>query len=147
MSSGYHAGRANSAIAQSDEYIRKINELRELRKRDKATIEKLNDRIETLEFSVDTRKAHQDASNAQVDFLVGLLDEAYGAENNPARKAAYEDPDALRVPSGSRQGEIVTLKDHAYLTGFIKSYKANYAKKWNRFIENWKDFLHERIDY
>lgn len=59
--------------------------------------------------------AHYVALEAQRDYLMKLLDEAHGgAENNPARQFAYDDPDEGRIPVGPRKGERPTEADHIF---------------------------------
>lgn len=117
----------------------KLQKMRDLRGEDAQE-------IFDLECSIDIRAAHQEASDARVEYLMGLLDEAYGADKNPARMAAYADPDAMRIPSGERAGEVVTMSDHIYLSKFAEVFKAKFASKWT-FMKNWKEFLHDRISY
>ncbi len=120
----------------------------------KAHAEKLERRVDeleqegtNLEYGLDRRDAHLVAAEAQIDYLMGLLDKAYGEEDNPARQAAYSNPDEMRIPSGPREGQVVTMRDHIYLTAFAEAFKTKFARKWSNATQSWKKFLHPRISF
>ena len=62
-----------------------------------------------LDYECDQWVAHHGAMKSQSQYLMSELDKACGgAENNPARMHAYDDSDALRIPSGDRKGGVMT---------------------------------------
>ncbi|WP_282153955.1 hypothetical protein [Ruegeria atlantica] len=117
----------------------KLQKMRDLRGEDAQE-------IFDLEYSIDIRAAHQEASDARVEYLMDLLDQAYGADKNPARIPAYKNPDDMRIPSGDREGEVVTMSDHIYLSKFAEVFSTQFASKWKH-AKSWKDFLHDKISY
>ena len=118
--------------------------LREVMAERDAALKKAQD----CDFWDDQSRAHHAAEKALRIAAMNELDKACGgADKNPLRKQAYTDPDAMRIPSGDRKGEVVTKADHIYLTKFADFCKQNeLIEKWN-FCKNWKEFLRERISY
>jgi hypothetical protein len=133
----------------------KVAELRAIREIETQTIASLEARVGELEaevndlnYAIDRRNTHLVADKARTKYLMSLLDEAHGgAENNPAREAAYEDVDAFRIPSGAREGEVVPKSDHIYLKAFKSKYEKSFKKTWGEFLNGWIEFLHPRIRY
>jgi len=111
-------------------------------------IGRLRQRVVDLEFSIDVRECHRLADEARTQYLMSLLDQICQDKGlrNPARVPAYKDPDTLRIPSGDREGEVMTSADHAYLEAFASSYSNQYTDKWPT-IKYWKNFLHGKISY
>ena len=93
-------------------------------------IRELNQEVADWEISLDQWIAHHAAQKAQSQYLMSELDKACGgAENNPARMHAYDDSDALRIPSGDRKGGVMTKADHFYISAFADKFKERFAKK------------------
>lgn len=125
--------------------MREINALdQDVADRDER-IADLEAEIEGFKVGIDKRQCDLDARSAREAYLMKLLDEAYGADKNPARQSAYGEDEDFRIPVGDRKGEVVTMADHTYLDAYAESWKANYAKKWRKYANTWVDFLHKRI--
>ena len=124
---GMIAGQ-NQSIAKANAEIEKGNR----------TIDKLAADRALYHRRADEWKIHFAAVEAERDYLLGLLDDAYGEENNPARQQAYADPDELRIPEGPRKGQIVTKRDHVFLKKFCEVFNKHllgkYDGKWLSFI-------------
>ncbi|WP_170324834.1 hypothetical protein [Ruegeria arenilitoris] len=105
----------------------------------------LQEELEDYDCSIDKRKCDLEARIAREDFLMSLLDEAYGKDENPARQSAYADDVDFRIPIGDRKGEIVTQADHVYLTKYAEEFNEKFASKWKEYAKNWVEFLHEKI--
>ena len=111
-------------------------------------VKELKQEVVDYDYSIDSRNAHQIASDAQIKYLMKLLDEKCGgAENNPARKHAYNDDGKFRIPSGNRKGQRPNIADHVYITKFKESFDKLYVQKWGKWCKSWIEFLHERISY
>jgi len=109
------------------------------------TIDELEQEVLDLEFGLDKRDAHLEASEARTEYLMALLDEAYGAEDNPARQIPHPDQD-FRIPTGDRKGQVVTKADEVYLMHFKGVFEQKFASKWSH-VKGWVKFLHERISF
>ncbi|WP_435137500.1 hypothetical protein [Pseudopelagicola sp. nBUS_19] len=110
-------------------------------------VDNLDQEVLDYRFSADKRKSHQSASDAQIKYLMKLLDDVHGKENNPARMHAFNDDGKFRIPSGNRKGQRPNIADHVYITKFKENFDKLYAKKWGRECKNWIEFLHTRISY
>ncbi len=110
------------------------------------TIDELEQDLVDYMCSLDQVKAHNEAEAARSAHLMALLDEAYGAENNPARQIAHPDQD-FRIPSGDRKGEVVTKADEVYLNRFAEAFKTKHAKTWGDSFKSWVKFIHPRITF
>ena len=110
-------------------------------------VKELEQEVVDYDYSIDSRNAHQIASDARTEYLMKLLDDVHGKENNPARKHAYNDDGKFRIPSGNRKGQRPNIADHVYITKFKENFDKLYAKKWGKWYKNWIEFLHTRISY
>ncbi len=117
-------------------------------------VKELQDQVDNLDqevldyrFTADKRKSHQSASAAQIKYLMKLLDDVHGKENNPARMHAYNDGGKFRIPSGNRKGQRPNKADHVYITKFKESFDKLYVQKWGKWCKSWIEFLHTRISY
>lgn len=151
MADDFLYGAARQGLKDSERDLgiayAKIRELRSKRKAELEMISDLKQEVLDSDFSIDIRTAHQEASDAKIEYLMNLLDEKCGgADKNPARQAAYTDEDAMRIPSGDREGEIVTRADHVYLAKFADVFKSRFKSRWTH-VASWKNFLHNRISY
>ncbi len=96
----------------------------------------------------DQSRAHYEAEKALRIAAMKELDKACGgADKNPLRRQAYKDPEAMRIPSGDRKGQITTMADHIYLSRFADYCKERkLVNKWN-LIKGWKGLLREKLSY
>ncbi len=118
----------------------KIHELRGYR-------EVEQQRIVDLEFELAQFVAHLQAEKALSKLAMAELDKAHGgSDKNPLRKQAYGDPEAMRIPSGNRKGQVTTMADHIYLTEFARVFKEKFASIYKH-CKSWKDLLHVGISY
>lgn len=124
---GMIAGQ-NQSIAEANRNIRRAN----------GTIRELAEERDQKQRKIDEWRLHYVSLEAERDYLLELLDDAYSKADNPARQQAYSNPDELRIPAGPRKGEIVTKRDHAYIRrfadGFNRSLAKIYGGGWNRFM-------------
>lgn len=132
-----HRDMSQMSTAIADAVVEQVKQRR--------TIDELEQDVVDLEFAIDRRDAHLEATQARSEYLLALLDEAYGAESNPARQIAHPDQD-LRIPTGDRKDEVVTKADEVYLTCFKKAFEQRFANKWPH-LNSWIKFLHEKISY
>ncbi|WP_170398636.1 hypothetical protein [Ruegeria arenilitoris] len=105
----------------------------------------LLEEIESFVMSIDQRQCDLEARMAREDFLMSLLDEVYGKNENPARQSAYTVDEDFRIPIGDRKGEVVTQADHVYLAKYAVVFNEKFASKWKEYAKNWGEFLHEKI--
>jgi hypothetical protein len=115
------------------------------REKDKE-IADLKDEYKSYKFSFHKMKTHNAAESARNAYLMTLLDEVHGKENNPARQVAFPDMDC-RIPSGDRKGDVVTKADEVYLGKFRDFYTEEYESMWKKHVKKWMDFFHPRITY
>lgn len=94
--------------------------------------------IVTQKIDYASLATHYRAIETERDYLLKLLDEAYGADKNPARKHAYPESEQFRIPAGPRKGERLTMRDHIYFERFISYFNKHYsslASSWKSFID------------
>jgi hypothetical protein len=92
--------------------------------------------IARLKAEIDVRKGHYLGLEAERDYLLEMLDNAYGgAESNPARQTAS---DSIRIPNGPRKGEFIQARDRIYLARLKRfiSEKASYLGSWKDLIRD-----------
>lgn len=132
----------NHALRQTaNNYADKIEELREYRCQERALIAQLQDQLAEKDRFLASWRNHYVGLEAERDYLLKLLDEAYGADKNPARKYAYPESEQLRIPAGPRKGERVTMRDHIYFDTFAKVFKRDFSG----LAKCWKDFISDKI--
>ena len=136
---GYLRAETNNLTGDIHVLNAKIRELRSLREEDAQTIA---DKI----LAVEQWSMHHAAEKKLRIALMEELDNVYGKDKNPFRKQAYTDPEAMRIPSGDRKGEIVTKADHIYLSKCADVFKKHFVGKF-KVAKNWKEMLHDRISY
>lgn len=135
---GYLRAETNNLTRDIHVLNAKIRELRAYRKEEAQE-------IADLRFTIDQWRIHHACEKTLRMEMMVELDRIHGPEKNPFRKQAYADPDAMRIPSGDRKGEVVTKADHIYVSKFAELFKklsSNYPH-----ISNWKKFLHAGVDY
>lgn len=98
--------------------------------------DELNQR--TIEYSAVL--GHYVAKEAEVEYLLGLLDEAYGKDNNPAREKVYRDDTKLRIPTGERAGQIPEARDHIFYCAMKERFE-DQSKGLKGFFNNWFDVI------
>jgi hypothetical protein len=110
------------------------------------TIDKLKREQAHLRYFGDRAWAHYASERAlRVRAMLELDEASGGKDKNPLRQPAYKNPDEMRIPSGKRKGEVVTLADHIYLKRFAANFKKFYLTKWVDRCKSWKDFLHPEM--
>jgi hypothetical protein len=105
----------------------------------------LEDELEVAQISLDSRHCDLEARVAREEYLMSLLDDAYGQDKNPARQPAYPDDAGYKIPVGNRKGQVVTKADHIYVMKYIDFFEKQFEKKWEENVENWIEFLHPKI--
>ena len=135
---GYLRAEANNLAGDIHVLNAKIRELRGYREVDAQEIADLN-------FTIDQWRIHQACEKTLRMEMMNELDRIHGVENNPFRKQAYKDADAMRIPSGDRKGEVVTKADHIYVSKFADAFKKISSKYPH--VSNWKRFLHANVSY
>lgn len=115
----------NEYKADSEAKARKINELRDLLARERKAYAQLMN--------------HYVAKEDECEYLCKLLDDAHGADKNPARLPAYagEDDNNHRIPVGPRAGQRVTRRDHIFLDTFIRVFRKNYSQMISGDWKSW----------
>jgi hypothetical protein len=147
VSENFYRGYTQQRAANANAEIRKANiviaDLRERRKQDAAEIEALEARLKKAIDNVDLGNTYQQAWSAHYqalegerDFLLELLDKAYGEDKNPARKQAYKDDVSDRIYAGKRKGERVTMRDHIYFARLAELVKSKFPQ-----LGCWKKLL------
>lgn len=101
--------------------------------------------IADLKLAIDQWRIHHACEKTLRMEMMNELDRIHGVGNNPFRKQAYKDADAMRVPSGDRKGEVVTKADHIYVAKFADLFKT-LSSKYPQ-VSNWKKFLHAKVNY
>ncbi len=99
-----------------------------------------------LELELDQYRMHHAAEKTLRVEMMAELDKVYSKDKNPFRKQAYDNADDMRIPSGDRKGQVVTMSDHIYLTKCSDIFKQHFAKTYTH-IQSWKQFLHKQISY
>lgn len=146
-SDNFYQGYMNQSMANANQEVRRANikiaELRDLRREDAATIaqleeelQKANTRLRDAKRIIDVWNAHYVALEAQAAWMLELLDKVFGRDKNPARKLAYADDVPDRIPTGKREGERVTMRDHIYFARL-----AELTKGPLKHLGNWKELL------
>ncbi len=128
-------------------FAKNLDEWKVYASKQEGRVKELEQRVSNLESGRDARIIHQNAADARTEYLMKLLDDVHGKENNPARMHAYNDGGKFRIPSGNRKGQRPNKSDHVYITKFKESFDKLYAKKWEKWCKSWIEFLHERISY
>jgi chromosome segregation ATPase len=134
-SDGFYQGFMGQSVANANREVERANtkiaELRDLRKRDASEIEELNARLKKAHDSIgawdrqgNAWNVHYQALEGERDYLLALLDKAYGEDKNPARKPAYPEDVPDRIYAGKRKGQRVTMREHIYFARLAELVKS-----------------------
>lgn len=141
---GQSAANANREIERANI---KIRELRDLRQQDAAEIEALNKKLNAARArhyrdndTIDTWNAFYQSLEGERDYLLALLDKAYGEDKNPARRHAYAEDVPDRIYAGKREGQRVTMRDHIHFVRLAQIIESKFPQLgcWKKLLQNSK---------
>lgn len=144
MIEGYIQGYKNQSLREKNRALEEKDEaIERWAAREEELMERaarLEKRVGELERSVQVRKAHYLALEAERDAILEKLDECSGGqEKNPMRQPAYKDGDFV-IENGPRKGQKPQVRDHHYFCSLAETIRERFPHlgSWKELIRDWR---------